>query len=292
MGQVVNTDRRTQMAITSANQISVVLSGGTVNLDPVNSLGGNPSSAPIANGVLNNLFDDITTDQSENGHEDYRCVYFFNDGETPVYDVQVYILEDFAGGATVELGIHELNETQRIQISGGPVSGGFMRFSYEGVEFDSTYDSNLGNWAVALQNTLNSLTNGDQLILQEVSVTAQTTESNSVIFDIAFNGVDAKRNHTPITYVSDSFTPSGITVSASVTQEGAPINTIAPDIGLETTPPGSVIFYTPDETSPITFPILRPEDGFPLWIKRIVTDNTTAVADDGFKLRFFAESLG
>lgn len=279
------------MAITSANQISVVLSGGSTNLEPSNSLGGSPSSAPIADGILNNLFDDITPDQSENGHEDYRCVYFFNDGETPIYNVQIYIAEDFVGGATVELGTRETNETQRIQISGGTLSGGSMTLSYEGVNFDSTYDSDLGNWAVALQNTLNSLTNGDEDLLQDVVVNAQEAGSGTIIFDIAFNGLDAKRNHTPIGYISNNFAPS-ITVAVSTPQDGAPINTIAPDIGIETTPPGGVLFYAPDQTSPITLPVLKPEDGFPLWVKRVVTDNTTAIADDGFKLRFYAESLG
>jgi len=279
------------MAITSANQISVVLSGGSVNLNPGKSLGGSPSSAPVADGVLNNLFDDITSDQSENGHEDYRCVYFFNDGETPVYNVGVYIVEDFAGGATVELGIRQSNETQRIQISGATLSGGHMTLSYEGVEFDSTYDSSLGDWAVALRSTLNSLTNGSESLLKEVVVNAQEAGPTVKIFDIVFSGIDGKKNHPPILYVSDNFTPS-VTVSVTSPQEGAPINTIAPDIGIETTPPGGVFFYAPDENSPITLPILRPEDGFPLWVKRVVTSNTAAVADDGFKLRFYADSLG
>lgn len=279
------------MAITSADQITVVLSGGTVNLDPANSLGGEPSGAPISSGVLNNLFDDVSPEQSESGHEDYRCIYFFNDGETTVYQLQIYILSDYAGGATIELGVAEANETQRIQISGAEVTGGVMTLSYEGVEFDSTYDSDLGNWATTLEDTLNALNNGGDTLLEDVTVNAGVSGSDTIVFDILFTGNDSKKNHEPITYVSDTFTPA-VTVTIQTIQQGSPINTIAPDIGIETTPPGGVSFYAPDATSPITLPLLRPEDGFPLWVKRVTIADTAAVEDDGFSLRFYAESLG
>ena len=98
------------MAITNANDISVVLSGGTTNINVNNSLGGNPSSSPITNNVLNNLFDDVAPKETEIGHEDYRCIYFFNDGSTPIFLINVWITSDFIGGATVELGIEQVNE--------------------------------------------------------------------------------------------------------------------------------------------------------------------------------------
>lgn len=279
------------MAVTSADQISIVLSGGSVNLDPANSLGGEPSGAPILSGVLNNLFDDVSPDQAEIGHEDYRCIYFFNDGETAIYQIKIYITSDDPSGATMEIGIVESNESQRIQISGNVLTSGSMILSYDGVEFESTYNSDLGVWAINLQNTLNSLMNGNEQLLQEVVVNASTAGPDTIIFDVTFAGIDGKKDHPQITYVSNSFTPS-VSIITQTNQQGAPINTIAPDIGIETTPPGGVLFYSPDETSPITLPTLKPEDGFPLWIKRVITSNTTAVANDGFVLRFYAESLG
>jgi len=279
------------MALTSGNEISIVLSGGTVNLDPNSSLGGDPSNAPIPDGILNNLFDDISPEESDIGHEDYRCIYFFNDGDSDVYSVVVYIAEDFENGAVIELGIRERNETQRIQITDAALTGGSMTLSYAGIQFLSEYNSDLGDWAIALQDTLNALLDleGDPL-LREVTVNAQATGSSTIIFDIIFNGIDGKRNHPTIQVDSNDFSPA-VTITVSTPQEGAPINTIAPDIGLETTPPGGITFYAPSELSPITLPLLKPEDGFPLWVKRVVDPNTVAVADDGFRIRFSGESL-
>lgn len=275
---------------TTGSDISLVLSGGGSNLDPDLSLGGASSVTPITSELLNNLFDDVTSDQNLDGLEDYRCVYFFNDGDTTIYGIKVFILEDFDGGATMELGIAEQDEKQRIFLTGLP-SGGSCTLSYDENEIELDYDSDLGNMSVALQNALNALVDDDgQHILKDVVVTAQPVSSN-IIFDILFTGDDGSRDHPLIELISNDFTPS-VTITISTTQSGFPINTVAPDIGVATTPPGGVGFFAANENSPITLPKLRPTDGFPIWIKRVVEANTEAKANDGLNVRFQAESLG
>jgi len=282
------------MAISSSD-ISVVLSGGTANIDPNAALGGNPSASPVVDGSLNNLFDNLSSEQTEDGHEDYRCIYFFNDGESSIYDVALWIAEDFEGGATIELGTQLQDETQRITLSNGPITGGSMTLSYAGQQFTSNYNSSLAIWASTMEAQLKALTDstGDHL-LYDVSVSAQYagTGSSTVIFDVLFTLRDGYRNHPVIQLVSEAFTPTTVDVSIATLFEGSPINTIASEIGVETTPPGNVGFFAASESSPISLARLDPEDGFPIWVKRTAAAGTAAVEQDGFRLRFSAQTIG
>lgn len=277
------------MALTTGTDISIVLSGGTNNLDPNLSLGGSPSAAPITDNALNNLFDDVLPAESTAGIEDYRCIYFFNDGETTIFNLNVFIDEDFEDGATMEIGVLDQDETQRIQITGTP-TGGNLVLSYEGVEFTSVYNANLGEWSVSLQNTLNSLTDEeDEVLLRNVLVTGQNTGS-SLIFDILFTDQDGSKDHELIALVDNNLTPD-LEVVISTLQEGSPVNTVAPEIASEIIPPGQVTFFASSEHDPVIVPKLRPGEGFPIWFHRTVDPGTIAVANDGFRLKFTAESL-
>lgn len=277
---------------TNADSISVVLSGGTVNINPNDSIGGDPSSTPVLSGVLNNLFDDVSPEESRDGYEDYRCIYFFNDGDTTVYSIKVWIYDDFSEGAEMELGVENRDETQRITLSGAVVTGGSLTLSYKGQNFVSNYNADLGVWATELQDTLNNLSDGmGGNFFGDVSVVAQNAGADTVIFDIRFSGEDGKRNHDKFEEVSNDLTPLGnVDVFITVPQEGAPINTIAAEINLETTPPGGVGFFAASETTPIELPKLAPDEGFPLWVKRNISAGAEPKENDGFILRFSAQS--
>lgn len=73
----------------SQKDLSFVFSGGSGNLDPSQSLGGNSSAYPLKDGI-NNLFDDVQL--TGNTITDYRCFYVFNDNETQtLFNVAVWI---------------------------------------------------------------------------------------------------------------------------------------------------------------------------------------------------------
>lgn len=285
---MVNTERR-NMATTTSTDISVVLSGGGDNLNPDQSLGGDPSVTPITSDTLNNLFNDVTSEENIVGIEDYRCIYFFNDGDTTIYEIKAFILSDFEGGATMQTGISNYDETQRILIAGLP-TGGSLTLSYDSNNFVLNYDSDLSVMALSLQNSLNSLVDvNDEPVLQDCVVTAQPIQTN-IFFDILYTGRDGSRSHPTIQVISNDLTPS-VTVTTSKLRSGSPINSIAPQIDSSTTPPGNVGFFASDSDSPISLPKLRTGDGFPLWIVRVIPANTAAKSNDGFTIRFQAESL-
>jgi len=273
---------------TSASNIAVVLSGGGANLNPNLSLGGDPSSTPVASASLNNLFADLSPSQTLDGREDYRCIYFFNDGDTAIFNIALWVSTNLASPSTVvELGINDQNERQRLTITGG-VSGGSLTLDYDGHNFTTNYQVDLAAWATALQEGLLGLMDGDNAIFHDVTVIASNAGS-TVIFDVLFAGLDAQRSFDLLTVASNDLTPD-VSVVISKQVIGAPINSIAPEIDLDTTPPGGVGFFVPSEQSPITLPVLYADDGFPLWVKRVTPANTAAQADDGFVLTFRAES--
>jgi len=272
------------MAITTYSDISFVLSGGTSNINPNAALGGEPSSYPIVDSMVNNLFNDVTPSQSQEGYEDYRCFYVFNDGPTTVYEVKIWVASEYAGGASVQLGIDYKNELQRITIGNVGITGGSFTLSYNGTSFIVNYDPDIGVWATNFQTAINNL-----LALNDVQIIVQYS-SDSTLFDVSFTGRDGKRWHPALAIVSNNLIPE-TTIGLSILQVGSPINTSAVEIGAETNPPGGVVFYETTETSPIYVPRLDPEDELPIWVKRTTLENTESIAEDGFTFRFSAESL-
>lgn len=65
------------MAIQSAD-ILYQLSGGNGNADPNASLGGIISGTDVLDAFANNLFDDVSGDESAAGDVEYRCFYIVN----------------------------------------------------------------------------------------------------------------------------------------------------------------------------------------------------------------------
>lgn len=275
--------------MTLSIEISFVLSGGSTNLDPNASLGGDPSSAPIVDDSTNNLFADVSAIESQTDYVDYRCFYVFNDGAAPIYDMGVWIAEDFEGGAILMLGVDSRNAVQRINVS-DTSSGGSFSVSYLEAVAVVEHNSDPGVWATNLQTALNGLMDGEgNPYLSTVQVQARLISGN-ILFDITFADKDSKRYHPTLTLVSNDLTPAA-TITITVLQSGSPINTIAPDIGQDTNPPGGVTFVNTTSDAPIVLPRLDAADGFPLWIKRTVASGTAATEVDGVTIRFSAGTL-
>lgn len=275
--------------MTTANDISIVLSGGSSNSNPSNSIGGAPSSYHLTSGVLNNLFDDITPEETTAGVTDYRCVYVFNDGTSTVFNVRIWIYATVTGGGDVSLGILAIDEVQRIVID-NTVTGGNLVLSYAGIQFTVNYESELSDWAQSIQNSLNTLLDtGGKHLLREVEVSGQLT-STAIIFDVLFTGQDGSRSHEVITVVENNLTPS-VDVESFVATTGSPVNSIPSILDLSTTPPGGVSFVVPTSEDPIVIPKLAPNEGFPLWLQREVASGTAAVTADGITFRLTMNNL-
>lgn len=275
--------------VTQISDISYVLSGGSSNTDADLSIGGAASIQPITSGDLNNLFDKVTAEEASDGATHYRCFYIFNDGDTPIYNIQFWILEEVSGGSTIYVGVSSRTEVQRISVVGLPTSGS-VTFSYEGQTFVSDANSSAAVWAANIETSLNELVddNGDRL-LRQVKVTGSKT-SSQFLFEVNFgggitNGQDDKKNHDLIQVVSNDLAGPTAQVIVSVLSAGAPINTVATLLDQDTSAPASVTFSRPSQSNPIVLPKLLPTEGFPVWLRRITSQNTSSKEGDGFTLR-------
>lgn len=281
----------------SPNDIVLVLSGGSSNTDPGASLGGNPSATPVINGRINNIFRNLTGQDLSSGITDYRCVYVFNDSNVPVYNIAIYIPQELAGGSPVYIGIQSQDEVQRLLVP-GVITGGSFQLIYSQQPVTINWNIDPQAMAQSIQSSLNSLTSPASLpLLRQVLVTGQIVSDSLVIFDITFQLFDGSRDHDILQIVENNLTRSDqpnvpVPLTVQMIQQGSPINTIAPKIGVDTTVPNGITFGIPSEIEPIVLPRLMSMEGFPLWFKRVTQANSAPAAADGLAVRFHVETTG
>ena len=265
------------MAI-SLNQINLVLSGGSNNSNPQSSLGGNPSSFPILGG-LNNLFSNLTTEEAESGKTDYRCFYIFNDSETdPFLDVSVYIYSQKIRGSTVQIGIAQETDVQKIEIIGSVDSGNLI-LKYEQQEINIDWGSSISDFADNLVDGFSSID------IDGIEVSFSVSGSTSLI-TIEFKGTSNNRNHEKIELFENNLIgPDVPVVTIKKVTEGQPINSIAPTLAVDTVPPSKVVFVETSNVSRLQIGNLNPGDGVPIWIKRTTLPNTDFEENDNFILK-------
>lgn len=76
-----------------------MLSGGSGNTDPNNSLGGAISSTQIVSDTAQNLFDNVTGNESLNGSEEYRCFFVKNaNGTLTLENARIWIASNTTSG--------------------------------------------------------------------------------------------------------------------------------------------------------------------------------------------------
>lgn len=94
------------MAI-SASDLLYKLSGGASNSVANNSIGGIISSTQITSAAANNLFDDVSGDESAAGDIEYRCFYIHNNHGSLALQSAVVWLSQLtpAGDSEVDIGL-------------------------------------------------------------------------------------------------------------------------------------------------------------------------------------------
>lgn len=250
------------------NDINFVYSGGSNNLDPSKSIGGLPSINSI-NLASNNLFGIVKREQAQEGFTDYRCFYIFNDNESDsIYNANVYFKSQTQGSSYCQIGLAKATDVQVISLSSFP-SSGFFKLSYdEYTTGNIDWDNNYLIFEKNIQNALNNLDVLSGVVVQRLS---------SLTYRISFSGDDDYRNHSLLQISINNLSPS-ITFQIAKTNEGQPINSIAPLLPTDSTPPFNVNFVDTNDTNDqnkIFIGDLRPKDGVPIWIKR-VTKGTVA----------------
>lgn len=254
-------------------EIVWVLSGGRSNRNINNSLGGEPSTTVIMDG-LNNLFDDVTRLEMKRGNVDYRCFYVKNGSQQTWQNIQVYIKSQVEDGAFGYLGVSLADDEQQFSvIADADVTGGYFTFDFDtdlNVRVD--YDSDLDTWAANFETALKGVKQ-----LRDVQVTGHYFPDHSTpyyqnktfyTFRILFLSRDGKRNQPIVKPNQNNITGTNVNLSSDKVISGAPCNSVAVKVAAENQRPNNVIFNLTSKNAPIQLGDLKPNEYVPIWLMR------------------------
>ncbi len=274
----------------SASDINFYYSGGSNNLDPTKSIGGQ-ASVNLIEGISNSIFSDVTDVAVTEDKIDYRCFYIFNTSELySLYETNIYILSQSGSGSiysNLTLGLSTSTEVQNLNIAltGTPASGSF-KLQYEtSVTEAISYSSDSEEMADNIEKELNRLS----VPGGNFSGVVVNASSNSD-FLISFLGSENNRNHELLLATDLNITPSA-TITIGETSQGQPINSEGPLLPNSLTTPFGVTFTATSASNRISIGDLRPGDGVPIWIKRSIKGSSSSTVDLEFKLRISGKSV-
>jgi hypothetical protein len=247
----------------TTSDIVFVFSGGQGNYDPFNSLGGNPSVIEVSE-VSQGLFNSLSDEQLKSGITDYRCFYVFNQSDTDtLYDFSVYIQNTSIVSCYV--GLNKKNDSQKITLSGSPTSGNLV-LDYDGDQFTVEFSSNPQQLALNFQQQLVDI----GLSGVVVTVEAKTGYYN---INISFEGDSGFKYHPLISLVTNNLSPATSFFITKI-QDGSPINMIVPNTQNVLETPENINFELVSPSNPISLATLKPNEGLPVWMKRVVEAGT------------------
>lgn len=253
-------------------------SGGPGNSDPNADLGGAVSSSELSSTALNNLFNTVTRKTvAENDYVDYRCFYIFNRSADTLFDARIFIDSEKKNGSYIDIGVPVQNEEQVLIFTGKPWEGDTITLDIDANTVEIDYYLNVTEWQGDIQTKIRGLEN-----LQDVIVESAGAVPN-VTFTVKFVGSACCRDYSLISQVSSGLHDT--TFSVTLIQDGSPIETTAETIPTKLHRPTGIQFSYPLEGNPVLLGNLRPNEGFPVWVRRSTPKGTIAKIVDNFVLK-------
>lgn len=248
---------------------SIVFSGGPDNDSPDFSLGGDPSAHPVPKAPPNNLFANVTSEQSDTGLTNYICLYIFNDSGRDLNPVEISIKSQ-PQESEILLGISKASERQKVVIEGLIPVVGSVRLRYEtGVEYTWQFLPSMSDMSAALQGWLRI---ADPIGSHVVNFFQNPQEKGFIIQWRDF------RYHDVIQVVNRDL-PIGAGFELTRVVSGTPINTISPQIAVGAAP--NFVEFASDS---VNVGYLKDGEGFPVWIRREIPEGSTSIRSDGFQI--------
>lgn len=111
-----------------SSDIQERLSGGASNSDPNASLGGAKSSTQITDNTTHNLWDVVSSTESNSGEDEYRCIYVHNaHASLTLQNAKVWIQTNTPSAdtaITIGLGTSAVNGTEQTVANEGTAPSG------------------------------------------------------------------------------------------------------------------------------------------------------------------------
>jgi len=261
--------------MTKDNDLSNILkykySGGFDNEDSNKSIGGDISNYNVSN-FKQNIFNNVTESDYNQGLIDYRCVYLENISNKRIHNLSV-VLDDFFKGAIFSLGFNFKNDIQTITITGGDfINDQSLTFSFNSRNFIVKYNTNINIFVNNFQKSINKIFN-----LKDVTVNGSYANGNSVLI-IYFQGSSGYKQQPLIKVESYTLTPVPI-ITIIKKQNGSPVNCIQEKLNNTLQSPSKIDFL--DGGTKIEFVFLEVGDFLPIWLRRQVFSGIVPIENDG-----------
>jgi hypothetical protein len=181
-----------------------------------------------------------------------------------LYDFSVY--NQNSSSAVCYIGLDKKNDIQKITLSGSPISGNLV-LNYDGDDFTVEFSSNTQQLALNFQQ---------QLIDLGLLGVIVTTEAKTGYYNILINfeSDSGFKYHPLISLVSNNLSPSTEFFINKI-QDGSPINIIVPKTQSILSEPENITFDLITPINPIYLASLKPNEGIPIWLKRVVPAGTS-----------------
>jgi hypothetical protein len=181
-----------------------------------------------------------------------------------LYDFSVY--NQNSSAAVCYIGLDKKNDIQKITLSGSPISGNLV-LNYDGDDFTVEFSSNTQQLALNFQQ---------QLIDLGLLGVIVTTEAKTGYYNILINfeSDSGFKYHPLISLVSNNLSPSTEFFINKI-QDGSPINIIVPKTQSILSEPENITFDLITPINPIYLASLKPNEGIPIWLKRVVPAGTS-----------------
>jgi len=296
------------MSIKSSD-IAFYYSGQSSSLGIPDSIGGEPSTIPVAD----RLFKNITNQEATDGIVDYKCVYMANKNpDEPFYNLNLTIKN--SSTSVIQFGFPGVHSTStelcsippctdstiqylNLVASGNKINGGGFSLIYNGssepIELgiqwswsNSLSDSqNLSNTANNIKAALELIPEFKNVIIEPQASTIPEPGKYKASFKIIFETGRYVDLLTVPSYGNALSPATVVTVySAGI---GGPVNRTADVIETSRVAP-NITFL--DVNSTVIIKHFYPNDYIPIWIKRTILPNTAAVDQDNFSILISASN--
>lgn len=250
------------------NDIKFYYSGSGTAVNPELSLGG-----PRASQEVVELFDTVSAKKSRAGLIDYRCFYIKNThADETLRNAKFYVDWERKSGSLVDVGVKHTKEVQAVEIMGSqpPNENDSMTLNLPTYgDFTVDYHVNITEWQGRFLTSIRGL---DGMQDVQVEVAGEIGFPTNVVFTVYFLGQADSRKLQLMTVVQNNLDFQSISIVEI--KEGSPISVTACTIPAVTTAPACVNFEYPLRGSPIELGDLRPNDEFPVWLRRTTPSNT------------------
>jgi hypothetical protein len=301
------------MSIKSSD-VAFYYSGQSSSIGIPDSIGGEPSTIPVAD----RLFKNVTNQESIDGVIDYKCFYIANkNSQDTFYNLNLSLRN--SSTSLIQFGFPGVHSTATESCVTPPCVDPTVQYLYlttpanvtniTGGGFGLIYGSsdpvelgipwswsnslteaqNLLDTAVKIKAAFSTIAEFANVVVEPMTPIIQSNGGKKYSFKITF---EAGRyigllKSQPQNEIDRALSPRGVNITVDSSVVGGPINRVADTIESSKVAP-NITFLDPSST--VFIKHFYPSDYIPVWIKRTIAPNSVAIDQDNFSVLISASN--